>query len=363
MSKITRLFILILFSLLTLPVFSEDIPEDVSVVYFSKEISAKSILKIYQKIKGNVKGEKIGIKVHFGEDGNQTFLNPQLIEPLTKQLNATLVETNVLYGGKRKTTDSHIKLAKEHGFTFAPIDILDSEGETTYKAKEKLKYFSEVKVGTHLDKYDTIIIYSHFKGHGSAGFGGAIKNVSMGFAPASGKLQMHTAFVPNYDPEKCIECGLCLLDCPENAISIKPVVVDTKKCIGCGSCISFCPAKVFTVPDKNERHSIFLEKLVEYAKVIQENKNMVYINVLANITAYCDCMKMTDKPFLPDIGILASTDIVAIEKASHDLVNKECKCDDAFLKENQVSGYRQIEYAAELKMGNIKYKLVDIDKD
>ena len=332
-------------------------PENASVVYFTSRIDAQAVRDVYARLDNKLQG-RIGIKVHFGEDGNRNFLPASLIEGLCGDLNATLVETNVLYGGKRGSTESHIKLARDHGFTFAPIDILDSGGNLSYDCQ--LKHFSKVYTGSNFDDYDGYLIFSHFKGHGSAGFGGAIKNISMGLASKEGKRFLHSGDYPIYDQSKCISCGLCVSSCPEAAISIDPVNIDQLKCVACAKCVAVCPEKVFRVPPDGQQD--FLERLVEYAYVLTQKKPMLYINVLANISSACDCFSRAPKPFLPDIGILASTDIVALEKASHDLVDQAHNCSDAFLKEISVSGKRQIEYAAELKLGSLDYLLVDIDE-
>ena len=219
---------------------------DESIVYFCKDITPENILKLYEALGVKQEG-KIGLKVHFGEEGNQNFLNPELLRPLVEKVNPTFVETNVLYVGKRRYTDSHIALAKEHGFTFAPIDILDDEGETEIPA-EGLKHYTKVKTGSHFNNYDNYIIYSHFKGHGSAGFGGAIKNVSMGLASPGGKMAMHaTNFPTTVDPEACVNCQRCVGQCPAKAITITEngPVIDTTKCIGCAKCIAECPLKIF----------------------------------------------------------------------------------------------------------------------
>ncbi|MBN2682119.1 MAG: DUF362 domain-containing protein [Bacteroidales bacterium] len=331
-----------------------------SEVYFTKDISSAGVLKIYEKIKSEVKGKRIAIKVHFGEDGNQNYLSPNLVEGLCKLTNGTLVETNVLYVSRRRYTESHIQLAKDHGFNFAPIDILDAEGD--YSIKTNGTHYKEVKVGRSLDKYDSYIIFSHFKGHGMAGFGGAIKNVSMGLASIAGKMALHTSTVPTIKNEKCTKCGACEKKCPGGAITIEPnVKIDSAKCIGCGQCIGVCKDGVFGVAWASVSKPVFLERLVEYAEAIIKDRNVVYINVLANISKDCDCVKAAGKPFMNDIGILASTDIVAIEKASHDLVDKNHKCKDTFLKINSVSGKNQIEYAYKRGLGNKKYKLIKID--
>jgi len=326
-----------------------------AIVYFSKTISPEAVELLYGKLETQLQG-KIAIKLHFGEEGNANLLDPGLIKTLCQRLNATLVETNVLYGKQRGETASHIALAKRHGFDFAPIDILDSEGNLSYSAKGK--HFSKVYTGSHFPNYDGYLIYSHFKGHGMAGFGGAIKNISMGLASKEGKRFLHSGKYPIYDESKCIDCKLCVENCPVDAITLKPVNITHLNCIACGKCVSVCPQKVYSIPEGSQDG--FMERLVEYAKVLSEQKPMVYINVLAKISSACDCMSRAPKPFLNDIGILASTDLVAIEKASHDLVDKAHNCDDAFLKENSISGKRQITYANELGLGKMKYRLVEV---
>ncbi len=328
-------------------------------VFFTKDISGEGVMRIYEMIADSVRGN-VALKTHFGESGNKNYLKADLSKPLVQKLGATYVETNVLYGGKRGKTESHIKLAKDHGFDFAPIDILESEGEKEIPVKG-LKHFDKVVIGEHMDRYDTFILFSHFKGHGMAGFGGAIKNVSMGFGTPRGKRAMHARQRPLSDIDKCIKCGLCKEECPENAIEIGDVVViDPYKCSGCGKCASLCPTDALFI--EKQGTEIFMEKLVEYVKGIDENYHMVYINVLANISKSCDCMGSAPAPFTEDIGIVAGTDIVAVEKASLDLVNRATGHEDTFEHVNHISGNRQIEYAAELGLGTENYVLVDIDK-
>ncbi len=352
-----KIFLILISFICNLYLFAEVPP---SKVYFTEVINAQSLLKIYKYINQEMKG-KIGVKVHFGEEGNPNFLNPRLYTELIKETQGTFVETNVLYVSKRRYTNTHIELAKEHGFDFAPIDILDSAGDSIIKFDTK--HFKEIKVGKHFFNYDSYVIVSHFKGHGSAGFGGAIKNVSMGLASIAGKMALHANDVPTTKPEKCIQCGICVKECPGNAITLNPLRIDKNKCIGCAKCIGECPVQAFGVPWGSTNQNDFLEKLVEYALVIMNSKKMVFINVLANISKSCDCSKHAGKPFVRDIGILASTDIVALEQASHDMVDKEMTCDDAFVKVGNPSGKHQIDYAFQLKLGNKKYIIINIDKD
>lgn len=330
-----------------------------SLVYFTKDISSNGLLKVSEPMDSLIHG-KVAMKVHFGEEGNQNYIQAMTIEPLARKYHVTLVETNVLYGGKRGHTDSHIKLAKDHGFTFAPIDILDSEGEIEIPIDGK--HYKAAYAGSHLNNYNTIITVSHFKGHQASGFGGSIKNISMGMASYRGKLALHANTRPKYDPNKCTACMICVNGCPVKAITVKPLSVDKKKCIACGKCIQVCPVKAFRIPWENVSPTVFLERLAEYAKAITNGRNIVYINVLSSISPDCDCFGKAGPPFMHDIGILASTDIVALEQASLDLVNEHYGSKDAFLKEAGVAGDHQIEYAEELGMGTHIYRIVDMDK-
>lgn len=330
-----------------------------SKVFFTKQISGKSVLDLYNLL--NVRfdsNQKIGVKTHFGEEGNKNYIDPDLLKPLCKQLNANLVETNVLYVSKRRYTESHIKLAKEHGFDFAEIDILDSEKDALLNVETPLK---EVKIGANTNNYNGFVVVSHFKGHGMAGFGGAIKNIGMGMASVAGKMAMHATGTPVYNEQKCVLCGRCVKKCPVNAISLNPLKIDENKCIGCGACIGECPHQVFGVPWSSVNHEEFISRLVQYAAALHHNYKMVYINVLAKVSSQCDCLSNAPKPFVEDIGIVASTDILAVEKASLDLVNKHSGCEDAFLTHTHVSGNKQLEYGLKYKMGSLDYELVNLD--
>ena len=337
------------------------VPQGVSVVYYCKNITPENILRLYEAMNVNLEG-KVGVKVHFGEDGNINYLNPELIQPLVRKMNATLVETNVLYVGKRRYTESHIKVAKEHGFTFAPIDILDAEGETAYPV-EGLKHYTKVKTGSHFADYDAYIVYSHFKGHGSAGFGGAIKNISMGFASPGGKMAMHASAIPaTRNTQSCVKCNRCVEQCPADAITITDngPVIDSAKCLGCAKCIAECALRIFTPKQTKLASEVFLERLVEYAKGFVDQKPMVYITVMQNISKTCDCSAKAPAPFMCDLGAVSSTDLVAVEKACYDIATAQYG-KDPFLDVNGVSGMHQIDYAAQLGMGNKKYVLIDIE--
>ena len=347
---------------LVVPAFAKDKPGTKaapSPVYFTSDISGRGVLKAFEKVKDGVTGN-VAVKVHFGERGNTNYLRPEWVRPLVEQLKATLVETNVLYSGPRQKTETHIALAKEHGFGFAPIDILDSEGEKVYRCSTA--HYTRVLAGSRMDRYRAFVILTHFKGHGLAGFGGAIKNVAMGLASRMGKRAMHADYVPDYDTSKCIRCAACTQQCPAGAISLDPLRIDTRKCIGCGQCLKVCPAGAFEASRDRVGGDLFNQRLVEYAKVLADSNRFVYVSVLANISPDCDCAGRARKPFVRDIGVLASTDIVAIDQAALDLVNKAHQCADAFEQESGVSGNGQLEYAERLGMGSRRYRLVNIDR-
>lgn len=333
-------------------------------VYFTKDITPEGFMKVYKQISKNLEG-KVGVKVHFGEEGNTYYVKPELFKDIVLDCQGTFIETNVLYKSPRQKTETHIALAKQHGFTYAPIDILDDKGELVIENVPGCKHFNKFYYGKNIDEYNSFLIISHFKGHGSAGFGGAIKNISMGFATPRGKLAMHRNNYPVCDRDRCTNCDSCAQQCPANAISTNPIWIDVDKCTGCGKCIDVCPNKALRYPKGDvDVQTVFCERLAEYAKAIYDHhKKMVFINVLVDISTSCDCSRNPGKPFVPNIGILASTDIVAIEKASHDLVAKAHGCADPFLEVNRVSGYRQIQYAKTLGMGEMNYRLVDLDNN
>ena len=295
--------------------------------------------------------------MHFGEKGNENYLPPALLKDLVKELKGAFVETNTLYGGSRGDTKSHLATAKEHGWNYAPIDIMDSDGEKTVPYKGR--YFRQVYIGKHMDNYGSFLVISHFKGHGIAGFGGAIKNLAMGFASPAGKKAQHSGMFPRVRSSKCVQCGLCRTQCPVGAIS-EDIVVDEKKCTGCGKCAEICPYKAIEAAPKSTRGGIFQEKLAEYAKGVTAGRKMTYINLLMNISAACDCSAGAPKPFMGDVGILSSSDPVALDQASFDLVNKAAGLDDAFKHETGISGERCLEYSQKIALGTRKYKLVEV---
>lgn len=333
--------------------------EGVALVYFTSDITPESVMRLYDKVKDNVNGD-VGLKVHFGEAGNTYYVRPEFYRELQEETNASFVETNVIYPGPRRETESHIAVAKDHGFGYAPIDILDKDGEIAIPVK--LGHFNEVWVGKEFFDYDTYVVCSHFKGHAMAGFGGAIKNIAMGMGSRIGKTSMHRSQYPVTHVDKCINCGICQQNCPVNAISLEPLRVDPTKCIGCGKCIAECPVKALTNQHQGTGDNLFLEKLADYAKGISDNTNMVYISFVNNVSPDCDCSSHPEEPFVHDIGILASTDPVAIDKACLDLVNEAADSEDAFLEENSISGNHQLEYGQKIGLGTMNYTLIDIDK-
>ncbi|OGS54763.1 MAG: hypothetical protein A3J79_01120 [Elusimicrobia bacterium RIFOXYB2_FULL_62_6] len=325
-------------------------------VYFSKDISPAKLKTAYQKL-GFKPAGKLGVKVHFGEKGNENFLPPALLKALVKELKGTFVETNTLYGGSRGDTKSHLATAKEHGWDYAPIDILDSDGEKDVPFVGK--YFRKVVIGKGMDKYGSFLIISHFKGHGGAGFGGALKNLAMGFGSPSGKKAQHSGMFPKVRSSKCVHCGLCITECPVGAIR-EDLTIDETKCTGCGKCAEVCPYDAIESAPHSTSGVVFQEKIAEYAKGVSAGRRMTYINIAMNISAACDCRAGAPKPFVGDVGILASADPVALDQASYDLVNKAAGLDDAFKHNSGVSGEPCLTYAEKIGIGTRKYRLVEI---
>lgn len=305
------------------------------------------------------KSDKVAIKTHFGEPKNTTGPSPKFIKPIYEKVKniveyVALVDCNVLYKGERTNATSHKKLAIEKGFDFAPIDILDGEiGEYETEVTINQKHFKTAKIGKGLEKYNAILAISHFKGHSACGIGGAIKNIGMGLGSRAGKLAMHKAFKLEVDEAKCIGCGLCQRECPNNAVIIEnqKAKIIYEKCLGCAKCLAICPNNAFLIPWSCGIDDI-QEKIGEYALAVLTGKKAIFVNILLDITQRCDCVNENQKPFLNDIGILISKDLIAIDQASLDLTGKE-----NFTKGGTMNPQTQIDYGQKIGLGSKKHVL------
>jgi uncharacterized Fe-S center protein len=278
----------------------------------------------------------VGVKVHFGEEGNTEFIPPHLVRPvidaLTELGSRPLVfDTNTLYKGDRENARDHLLLAARHGFSIAtlgvPVMIADGvKGKDFVEVPVEGKHFSSVRIASLVRQVDSIVVISHVKGHSGAGFGGAIKNISMGFASRSGKQQMHSDVKPVVNEGVCISCGTCLEWCPANAITMteKGALIDHEACIGCGECRVTCPEGAIDI-DWTTTPTLLQEKMAEYASgsVKLAERNIGFINMLVNVSPDCDCWEWSGERLVRDIGVLGSRDPVAIDQASCDLINEE----------------------------------------
>lgn len=284
-----------------------------SKVYFSKNINSEEIVKMYEKLGIELKGN-VAVKVHSGEMGNQNFLGPELYKNVIEKVNGTVVECNTAYEGKRNTTEKHWETMKAHGWTDTfKVDIMDEEGEITLSIPEG-KQIKENYVGKNIEKYDSMLVLSHFKGHPMGGFGGALKNVSIGIASSYGKAHIHGAG----EAEK-------IWSADGNAF--KEAMADADKSI------------------------------IDYFK-----GNMAFINVMANMSVDCDCCAKAEDPCMKDIGVLASLDPVALDQACIDLVynSKDEGREHLIERIESRNGIRIIEAACDLNIGNREYELIEL---
>jgi len=346
-----------------------------SKVYFKKvdsslkpnEISnyAKGLIDALLKRENVELDQEIPLKVHFGEKGNTTFVKSgycngiiDYIENQNKK--AYFIETNILYGGERTTKETHIKLAKEHGFTRIPIIIADGEkGEDYYEVEINKKHFAKCKIGKEFSKYNQIIVVSHFTGQMLPGFAGAIKHLAMGFASRGGKLAQHAKVIkPRIKNRACDKCRLCEKRCAVGAITIgEKSYIDYEKCISCAACNAICPNKAIKIILLRSIFNIFgdsfRERLAEGAYAAQKDKKIIYLTFAMNITRGCDCDPRTMKPIVEDIGILVSSDPVAIDQACYDMVKESGK---------KLRGRYILKYAEEIGIGSRNYEIVKDDR-
>lgn len=316
-----------------------------------------------------------GIKLHFGEYGNDTHLNPTFVRCVVEKVlkagaKPFLTDTSTLYSGMRNNAVDHINVAYMHGFApsvvNAPIVIADGlYGENDTPVHIGQKHFKEVYIADAIRRAPALVVLSHFKGHEMAGFGGAIKNLAMGGASVRGKRDQHDTHV-QVDKDKCVGCGRCVKACPQQALSLVEgkSVVDTGKCIGCFECITVCPTKAISI-DWATQMEPFVERMTEYAYgvVAGRERHICYINFVLNVTPDCDCVGWSDMPLVADIGILASHDPVALDQACFDLVNKAPALDpkladapDRFTARwPHTRGEVQLSYGEEIGLGSREY--------
>ena len=286
-----------------------------SKVYFTKDLSSASLVNIYKQLGINLP-ERVAVKVHSGEAGNQNFLHPEYFKDIINYVNGTVVECNTAYDGARNTTEKHQKLLRDHEWTkYFDVDLLDAEGLDKEVSIPNGKVIKKNYLGKNIDAYNSMLVLSHFKGHPMGGYGGALKQLSIGCASSYGKAYIHGAG----DPEK-----------------------------------------LWTAD-----HDLFLESMADAASSVVKlfAGKIAYINVMCNMSVDCDCCAKAEDPCMKDIGILASTDPVAIDKACLDLVYNSSDPGKEHLIERIESrnGVHTIDSAYELGIGNKEYELINID--
>ena len=285
-----------------------------SEVFFSREITPEKVVELYRAAGKELPG-RVAVKVHSGEEGNQNFLHPDFWEPMVEAVNGTIVECNTAYAGSRNTTEKHMATMEKHGWSkYFKVDLLDAEGTDLVLDIPDGKRIKKNYVGKDIVNYDSLLVLSHFKGHPMGGYGGALKQLSIGCASSFGKAYIH----------------------------------------GAGE-----PEKIWTAD-----HDSFLESMADAASSVVKlfKGNAVYVNVMKNMSVDCDCCAVAEDPCLADIGVLVSTDPVAVDQACVDLVYA---CDDPgkahFLERVESrNGVHTIEVAAAMGVGSREYELIEL---
>ena len=274
----------------------------------------------------------VALKIHFGEQGHLAYLRPNYAARMTRLLRSLgakpfLTDCNTLYSGHRANAVDHLESAMENGYNpiSAQCQVIIADGLKGIDYQEieiKGEYCKAPKIGAAIAEADIIISLNHFKGHEQAGFGGALKNLGMGCASVGGKLELHSASQPTITEENCKGCGICIKHCAHQAIHFKEnhiAQIDYSQCVGCGQCIALCQYDAATIgsPDTAERLNY---KIAEYTKAVLKDKPHFHVSFIMNVSPECDCWNHNDAAIIPDLGILASFDPVALDKACADLV-------------------------------------------
>lgn len=365
-----------------------------SKVYFT-DFRAKPGLNLLQKLERLVKkagienidfhNKFVAIKIHFGEPGNLAYLRPnyaKVVVDIVKELGGKpfLTDCNTLYVGRRKNALDHLDSAYENGYnpfsTGCQVIIADGlKGTDDVLVPINLEYIKEAKIGRAVMDADIIISLNHFKGHEATGFGGALKNLGMGCGSRAGKMEMHSSGKPNSN-NKCVGCRQCQKICAHGAISFDEAGkahIDHTKCVGCGRCIGICNFDAIHSPN-DESNDILNRKIAEYTYAVIKDRPNFHINLITDVSPNCDCHSENDAPIVPNIGMLASFDPVALDLACAELVNQQkafensnlgehikenVKGEDNFHINHPETNWKScIEYGVKIGIGNDKYEII-----
>ena len=367
---------------------------DKSKVYFT-DFRAKQGMNVLQKLdrlireagidKIDFKNKFVAIKIHFGEPGNIAYLRPNFAKVVADYVKEKggypfLTDCNTLYVGRRKNCLEHIDTAYENGFTpySTGCNVIIGDGikglSEVYVPVRNGELCEKAIIGKEIMEADIVISLAHFKGHEMTGFGGALKNIGMGCGSRAGKMDMHSASGPKVKTDKCVGCGSCMRNCAHGAISIvdKKAVIDRDKCAGCGRCIGACPFDAMAyIGDSSVE--ITSKKMAEYAMAVLDGRENFHINIVNNVSPYCDCHSENDVPIVPDIGMFASFDPVAIDVACADAVNAQPVMPNSILAERDqchhdhftdthpVTNWKYcVDHAEKIGLGTKEYELIEI---
>ena len=371
-----------------------------SKVYWSdfRASSGNNLLQKLQKLtmaaglaQMNLDKRFVAIKIHFGEPGNLAYLRPNYAKAVVDLIKNKggipfLTDCNTLYAGRRKHALEHLEAAYENGFNpfscGCHIIIADGiKGTDDIEVEvENGEYIKTAKIGRAIMDADIIISFNHFKGHESTGFGGAIKNLGMGCGSRAGKMEQHCNGQPRVNTDKCIGCHLCSRACAHGAISYdenNKASIDTKICVGCGRCIGNCSHNAISNINWSADDDLNL-RMAEYAKAVTQNRPQLHISLVMDVSPFCDCHSENDAPIIPDVGMFASVDPVALDRACADACNKmpimeesllgektkECHCDchhDHFHMVSPNTNWKVcLEHAEKIGLGTQNYELIKL---
>lgn len=363
-------------------------------VYFT-DMRAKPGLNLLNKLENLIKkagiqninfaGKYTAVKIHFGEPGNLAYIRPNYVKVIAEVIKENggkvfLTDANTLYSGKRHNAIDHLRSALENGFskdvTGCDIIIADGlKGIDYNEIKINMEYCKTAKIAAAIAQADVIITMNHFKGHEMTGFGGALKNLGMGCASRGGKMELHSTSKPEIKSEKCVGCNQCVKNCSQEAVHLdanRKAYIEYDKCVGCGQCVAVCKYNSCQVVWDGSS-DVTNKKIAEYSYAVLKDKPAFHINFLMNVSPDCDCWAVNDAAIVPDIGIMASFDPVALDMASVDMVNKAVANSESIMSDKK---YRDgdkfghihpdtdwkigLEHAQKIGLGKMEYELIKI---